>query len=270
MEKISLTFLAKAINIRQKRLYTKAQKMRLIVHEEKDDLYLSRTEVIQLLKDYVQSRRVSVQTQERALAVLNSLSNGGINAIESPPQTRNRKDKSLLVKRLNKARKGKVKLKWIQQWPLFCTLLTKTLIDSVAGIVLPLLKSIVHFLQSVYFKFVALFVAIMLQMHHSAIWFYRVRPEGEVNSIAAWCYAFMVDLFILVVTLEGKMAIAKTFAWLTFISNILYFQFWLGFDYSPEAFTKAISAIIISAVIAYVIYAYTELFVNAQQTEELS
>ena len=117
-------------------------------------------------------------------------------------------------------------------------------------------------MESVYFKFVALLVAISVQMHHSAIWFQRVTPDENTSVYAAYGYAFMVDLFILVITMEGKISIAKTFATLTFLSNVLYFQFWVGFSSTSQAYTNAISSLLISGIMAYIIYAYTELFVK--------
>ena len=122
-------------------------------------------------------------------------------------------------------------------------------------------------LASVYFKFLALMVAIMVQMHHSAHWFLRVAPMDSSSVYAAYGYAFMVDLFILVVTMEGKLSIAKTFASLTFFSNVLYFQFWVDFEASSQAYTNAVSSLLISGIMAYIIYAYTELFVKYRQAK---
>ena len=130
-----------------------------------------------------------------------------------------------------------------------------------------ILKNSVQVLESVYFKFVALLVAISVQMHHSAIWFQRVTPDENTSVYAAYGYAFMVDLFILVITIEGKISIAKTFAILTFLSNVLYFQFWVGFSSTPQAYTNAISSLLISGIMAYIIYAYTELFVKYRQVK---
>ena len=99
-------------------------------------------------------------------------------------------------------------------------------------------------------------------MHHSAHLFYRIAPEESSNWIIAYGYAFMLDLFILVVTMEGKISIAKTFSGLTFCANILYFQNWVHFDWSVEAFTNLIASVLISAIMAYIIYAYTDLFIS--------
>ncbi len=123
-------------------------------------------------------------------------------------------------------------------------------------------RTIASAIESVHFKFVALMVAIFVQMHHSAEWYHRTVPSGTSSWYSSYGYAFMVDLFILVVTMEGKMNIAKTFAALTFLANILYFQFWVGFDGTVRAITNAVSCVLISGIMAYIIYAYTELFVK--------
>lgn len=128
--------------------------------------------------------------------------------------------------------------------------------------VIPYFTMLIQFLQSKYFKFVALMVAIAVQMHHSATLFYAIAPNSAANHFAAYGYAFMVDLFILVVTLEGKISIAKTFAWLTFLTNLLYFQWWVDFSFSIQNCTHALATTLISAIIAYILYAYTELFVQ--------
>lgn len=135
-------------------------------------------------------------------------------------------------------------------------------LGSVKSGVIPYFKLVIGFLQSRYFKFVALTVAIIVQMHHSATLFYAITPEHSANHFSAYGYAFMVDLFILVVTLEGKISIAKTFAWLTFLTNLLYFQWWIDFNFTIQHYTHAIATTLISAIIAYILYAYTELFVQ--------
>ena len=130
-----------------------------------------------------------------------------------------------------------------------------------------LVQMFIHALTSSEFKFVALLVAISVQMQHSAVWFHRLSTSDSPSWIIAYGYAFMVDLFILVITLEGKLPIAKTFAVLTFFANVLYFQFWVNFDYTSQAWTNAISSIMVSAIMAYILYAYTEIFVKIQLSE---
>lgn len=64
--------------------------------------------------------------------------------------------------------------------------------------------------------------------------------------------------------MERKKAIAKVFAALTFLTNLLYFRVWIGFDGTLEAYTNAVASLIIAATISYTIYAYTEIFVQQE------
>lgn len=239
--------LSTLLNIRVRRLKDKAQTLDIVVPKNGT---LSQSDSIKLVQSYLLSKKTSDETKQRATQFLNQL-NGTQNILAPPPKVQ-----SAVAKR-KKYRHKKLYHIGIQ-----------LIIDFIIAIYRPiqqLAKSIltgcVQLLESVQFKFIALVVAICVQMHHSAHWFYRVSND-DPNWYTAYGYAFMVDLFILVITMEGKLSIAKTFAWLTFLANVLYFQFWVNFDGTRQAFTNALSSLLISAIMAYIIYAYTELFVK--------
>jgi len=251
-ETLTLKSIAAYLQIRPQRLLYKAQKLGLKIEE---DGSVQKQHAIILVRSYLLSKKTSDETKQKALALINSWTN----------QT----DQSRLSDRKIVARIATIKQasdqKWFNRFINNCTELGIGLFVPITKMVQSTIKNSVQILESVYFKLVALLIAISVQMHHSAIWFQRVTPTENTSVYAAYGYAFMVDLFILVVTLEGKLSIAKTFASLTFLSNILYFQFWVGFSSTPQAYTNAISSLLISGIMAYIIFAYTELFVKYRQ-----
>ncbi|MEO1259854.1 MAG: hypothetical protein AAFZ15_13760 [Bacteroidota bacterium] len=245
---VSIQYIARHLQVRPKRVQEKAHKLSLSVPNG----ILSVPDAIALVQTYVQNNKVSGGTKERATLLLKVLKNGSISVPsenEIKPQKKGRKTS------------GNISRPPVRQADnQFSSFIKRTISDTV--------QMGVQALESTQFKFVALMVAIVVQMQHSAHWYERIAPDGKGNMYAAYAYAFMVDLFILVVTMEGRINIAKTFAVLTFLANILYFQFWIGFDGSAGAYTNnAISSILVSGTIAYVIYGYTELFVGYGRAE---
>lgn len=238
---IPLCLIAKALDIRLKRLSQKVHKLHLNTTGEGTNLVLSEQSACTLVEDYAQSSRSSERTKINAANHLEQIKMGTVpfEAVDNKVTKQIQQPK----------KKAKVRSKRYR----------------IQKLVPDLLYIGVQSLESVYFKFVALIVAIFVQMQHSANWFYRIAPDESASYWAAYGYAFMVDLFILVVTMEGRIRIAKTFAVLTFLSNLLYFQFWVYFDFSKEAFTHGFSSILISGIIAYIIYSYTDLFVQQQK-----
>lgn len=256
IEKLDLKTMATYLQMRPQRLLYKAEKLGLKLNEHDT---VQKVDVITLVQSYVQSKKTSTQTKQKALKFINKL-NG--NSIDVPFKAANNKAKSLINTKPGLINKQTPSLKWYKVFINTCTDFVKVLFEPLAGLIQVVLKNSVRLLESMYFKFIALIVAISVQMHHSAIWFQRVTPDENTSVYAAYGYAFMVDLFILVVTMEGKLSIAKTFAALCFLSNVLYFQFWVNFERTPQAYTNAISSLLISGIMAYIIYAYTELFVK--------
>ena len=247
---VPVQYIARHLEVRPKRVQEKAHKLSLSVSNG----ILSVPDAIALVQTYVHNNKVSGGTKDRATLLLNELKKGSISVPpvnENRPQKKRRKTSSNISKLSVKQAENK-----------FCTFIKRTISGTV--------RLGVQALESAQFKFVALMVAIVVQMQHSAHWYERIAPDGKDNMYAAYGYAFMVDLFILAVTMEGRINIAKTFAVLTFLANILYFQFWIGFDDSSKAYTNAVSSILISGIIAYVIYGYTELFVRERKVDDLS
>ena len=235
MNLVPIKYIAKELDVRPVRIKEKAVQLELAVDVNEQ---LTLADTIELVRTYKMSTRVGERTREFAANFLIELnSEKGL----SRPS-----DSKRIVRKRIKKRIPKV-LPFVY---------VKTIVD--AGI---------QMLVSKEFKFVALMVAVYVQMQHSAIWFHRLSTSEAVSWTTAYGYAFMVDLFILVVTLEGRLNIAKTFAVLTFFSNVLYFQFWVNFNYTSQAWTNAISSLMVSGIMAYIIYAYTEIFVKIRTTE---
>ncbi|GEM_PF-5250236 len=263
MKNISINLIAQRLGIRQERVTYKIVQLNLEVLENE---CLSRVAVLNLLNAYVQSKKTSSNTKSKANLLLNELQSNTFSIVEKPYKQR---AKVATMPMYAKSKAESIRTQnWYTSWIQECTLFVHALLQPFQQLVRHSLNTCVHFLESVHFKFVALLVSICVQMHHSAHWFYRVTPE-DANWYTAYGYAFMVDLFILVITLEGKVAIAKTFAVLCFVANIFYFQFWVRFDYSVEAYTNGISSVLISGIMAFIIYAYTELFVQSKSTSSL-
>lgn len=259
-DNLSLKTLGVYLKIRPQRLLYKAEKLSLEISE---DCTIEKKDAIILVQTYVQSKKTSAETKQKALELINNLNDD----LKLPLKKVYPKAKVAKINIQEFINKPPSTLKWYQQFINNCTHFFEVLFAPITELVRTILKSSVQLLEDVYFKFIALLVAISVQMHHSAIWFQRVTPDENTSVYAAYGYAFIVDLFILVVTMEGKLSIAKTFASLTFLSNVLYFQFWVNFEYTPQAYTNAISSLLISGIMAYIIYAYTELFVKYQKVK---
>jgi len=257
---IPIKIITEHLGIRIPRILQKVEKLNLTIIELEEGQAITKSDALLLLDSYSTSAKVGASTKVAAEQLTELISNNETTTILSsmriPTDVPSKKTRK-------KNKRSLVNTKW-----------TKTLYRLVHTFIQYLITSCtqtiefcVHGLTSVHFRFIALFVAVAVQMHHSAEWFYRIQPSHSM--LTAYGYAFMVDLFILVVTFEGKRSIARTFAWLTFLSNVLYFQFWVAFDYSIQAYTNALSSIIVSATIAYIIFAYTELFVKYHNTETI-
>lgn len=251
MNGMTLKILAKELGVRPVRLSEKAGTLKMYVDETG---ILSNEQVCTLVMSYSESSRAGERTREAALELLQQIESGDdilfdINKKSHYPKTTKNKNKPVL----NISAKSKVK-----RVPNKGIKLGKKISE--------LLDAGISALLSHRFKFVALLIAIIVQMQHSAAWFYRLSENVHGGSWAtAYGYAFMVDLFILVITLEGKRYIAQTFAVLTFFANVLYFQFWVGYENNLQSLTNAVSCIMVSGIIAYIIFAYTEIFVQSKK-----
>lgn len=248
--KIPIKQIASFLEVRPVRIREKAVQLELEVDATDQ---LSTEQVRTLIQSYQTSNRIGERTRSLADDLLIMIQK---ESFEHIPKSDNGKQ-SLMTKKTPK-HDSKILGKRTQK-----KFTRKGLQKSVRTLV----NVFVNAMMSIEFKFIALLVAINVQMQHSAIWFYRLSSMENSSWITAYGYAFMVDLFILVITLEGRLNIAKTFAVLTFFSNVLYFQFWVNFDYTSQSWTNAISSLMVSGIMAYIIYAYTEIFVKIRLAE---
>lgn len=238
---VYLKTIATNLGIRPKRILEKVQKLGLNLDTSAEGQVISVHDAIVLLRTYIGTDKTNTQTKEAANSLIHKLS-GKVYSPEQPKPNQPKHRTPRMCVNVNEAHK------------------------PTPNIVHKTVRTIVSAIESVHFKFVALIVAIFVQMHHTAEWYHRTVPSEASSWYTSYGYSFMVDLFILVVTMEGKMNIAKTFAGMTFLANILYFQFWVGFDGTTRAVTNAVSCVLISGIMAYIIYAYTELFVKYRNT----
>lgn len=242
MTDLTLKKLANALDMRPRRVHEKVHKLGLHLESNNSEPSISVPDAIHLLRTYIGTDKTNSQTKDRANSLLQELSGSDF----TPKKIKTIQSSSIGKRQsvnINNPRK------------------------PISNFVHNLVQVPISFLESVHFKFMALIVAVIVQMHHSAEWYHRTVPNGQNSWYTAYGYAFMVDLFILAVTMEGKVNVAKTFATLTFLSNVLYFQCWVGFDLSVNSFARTISSLLISAIMAYIVYAYTELFVKYRKPD---
>ena len=234
--KLTIKQIATFLQVRPVRIREKVVQLNLLV-DESDELSIEQVQT--LVRSYKDSNRVGERTRQLAAELLNRLENKTFQNHEKP----NKGNVKSLVKSCGWNKKK---------------ITAKPILKSISNFVNILISA----LLSNEFKFVALMVAIVVQMQHSAAWFHRLSSNNvqEGSWVTAYGYAFMVDLFILVITFEGRKHVAKTFAVLTFFANVLYFQFWVGYENNLQNLTNAVSCIMVSGIIAYIIYAYTEIF----------
>ena len=247
----SLSAIAKHLGVRLVRLNDKIEKLKLDV---KDDNTLTKNNALVLVRSYMNSNKTSAVTKKKAEILLERIEN------RIPLSSNLPKQKVSMPYRKSKRSSKKMHIKYLKLY----MNTSKYILYTFEIALEKLLYKGVQMLESVYFKFFALIVAICVQMHHSANLFYRTSTESP-SWLAAIGYAFMLDLFILVVAMEGKVHIAKTFAVLTFFANVLYFRFWTHFDGTLEAYTDAVSSLLISATMSFICYSYTELFVHSHR-----
>ena len=233
---ISLKHIAKALNIRYQRISLKAEQLGLT--SSKEGIY-TLDSVLTLLNAYINSKQTSSDTKLKAEHLMLDISKG------KPLFASNNKSSSRLTNKITPSRKR-----------------SKSLFRNVYKGVQVLFDEMVQLVTSHRFRYLALFIAIAVQVHHSASLFYITAPGLSASHVTAYAYAIMVDFFIVVIAMEGRKSIAKTFAILTFLTNLLYFRIWIDFDWTPQAYTNAFASVLISATIAYTIFAYTELFVH--------
>lgn len=222
---ISLSEIAKAIDFRLLRVQDKVHKLQLSVHSTDGVETLTKEQARYLLLSYIHSAKTSEETKTLATQYLERIDTNTNTIVREIPE-----------------------------------LIDYRKLHRLAIAAKRFLSLGIRLLGSRYFAFIALLVAVGVQMHHSTVLFYRVaEPKSWIAAIA---YALMLDFFIIVVALSAKHEVAKVFAGLTFISNLLYFSIWIGFDWSVQACTNMIITTVISGIMAFIIYSYTDLLVD--------
>jgi len=218
----------------------------LNIEEKEEQLYLNTSSFDELLESYLSSNQTSERTKAKALELLK-----GVDV--------DKKEVELLQNDLTRKTNNPRRKKQSSERTVYLRY-----IQLVYNSIRTIFDESVHLLTSHRFKFLALFIAIGVQIHHSATLFYRTAPEGSSYTWTAYGYAIMADFFIIIIALEGKKSIVKVFAVLTFLTNLLYFRIWIDFDSTLEAYTNAVASLIIASTISYTIYAYTEIFVQVK------
>lgn len=118
-------------------------------------------------------------------------------------------------------------------------------------------------LRTEQFIFLILFFAIGIQINHTAHLYHRTGAylNPAVGWIDAYIFGTVTELTALLLTIhDGKKNKLLIFALLTFWVNLLYYEVWKSIaTISPEVM-HFISKITLSGIIAFVLYAYTDLF----------
>jgi prefoldin subunit 5 len=125
-----------------------------------------------------------------------------------------------------------------------------------------LLQRLGSFLISPELGFLTFLFVLLVQVYHNARLFHM--SEVSENWLIAILYAIGVDLFALVLTVHfNNKSTLKYFAFAQFALNILYYRFWMHHaTATPMAIWEGLSTTLISALLAFVIYSYGELFVK--------
>ena len=263
-QSLSILEIAKQIGISSQKVKQKAVSMSLPLHQKSLDL----PNAIQLVLSYCKSSRLTTEKRAKSLqlysSIYSTLRNNGYaedDLKDYPNPQRLSKDVSEVTP---------INAKVIPVHPRFDpSNLGVNLVQTLSSSTLHILDHAIQGLTSIRFRFISVVVAIIFQMQHNAILFYRVSPPDARSWLNAYGYAFVVDLFVLTFTIHSKqLNTVKVFAWLTFVANLLYFQFWVGFDKTLQSYTNAAANVLISGVMAYIIYAYAELFVEIKKTKK--
>ena len=118
-------------------------------------------------------------------------------------------------------------------------------------------------LRTEQFIFLILFFAIGIQINHTAHLYHRAGASLEPSAgwIGAYIFGTVTELTALLLTIhDGKKNKLLIFAFLTFWVNMLYYEVWKSIaTISPEVM-YFINKMTLSGIIAFVLYAYTDLF----------
>ena len=134
----------------------------------------------------------------------------------------------------------------------------------------PILRLLIDFfaqlpmyLRSEYFVFLVLLVAIGIQVNHTAIFFHRlaVKSDPTAGQFGAYLFGGVTELTALLLTVhKGKRDTLKTFGFLTFWLNLLYYRVWEDFGLTVDYLTTLTAQVTASGVIAFIVFTYAQLF----------
>ena len=119
------------------------------------------------------------------------------------------------------------------------------------------------YLQSEYFVFLVLIFAIGIQVNHTAVFFHRlaVKSDPTAGQFGAYLFGGVTELTALLLTVhKGKRDTLKTFGFLTFWLNLLYYRVWENFGLTVDYGTTLIAQVTASGVIAFIVFTYSQLF----------
>lgn len=137
--------------------------------------------------------------------------------------------------------------------------ITKSWYQKFTNEILRFLSTIAEFFYHPVIIFLGLIGCLYFQVNHLAEF---VQRNSAYDSPAiAYPFAIVVEITALVHTIHGgKETTIRNFALLTFFTNILFYEVWTGIAPTSDYFAAFISKVTISAIIAYCLYSYSELF----------
>ncbi len=135
--------------------------------------------------------------------------------------------------------------------------------ELILRLLMDFLAQLPRYLRSEYFVFLVLIVAIGIQVNHTAIFFHRlaVKSDPTAGQFGAYLFGGVTELTALLLTVhKGKQETLKTFGFLTFWLNLLYYRVWEDFGLTVDYLTTLIAQMTASGVIAFIVFTYSQLF----------
>ena len=137
------------------------------------------------------------------------------------------------------------------------------LVKEKQNIFLHQLTQLTTLLRTEQFIFLVLIFATGIQINHTAHLYHRASSDLDVGAgwIGAYIFGTVTELTALLLTIhEGKRNKLIIFALLTFWINLLYYDVLEDFINLSCELMRFINKMTLSGIIAFVLYAYTDLF----------
>jgi hypothetical protein len=135
--------------------------------------------------------------------------------------------------------------------------------EPIVRLLMDFLARLPMYLRSEYFVFLVLIFAIGIQVNHTAVFFHRLalKSDPTAGQFGAYLFGGVTELTALLLTVhKGKRDTLKTFGFLTFWLNLLYYRVWEDFGLTIDYGTTLIAQITASGVIAFIVFTYSQLF----------